>query len=160
MPDPQTGSDADSDKKRQAIIEFFSNIPFTKLMGMKLLEIEPGRSRMSMSWRPDLCQPAGILHGGAIASLVDTAIAHSILLTLPESNAPTTGGRIVSVDLRIKYFRPVSEGQIVCTARIVRPGRTIIHADAVVTNDAGKDVAVGDSIYMIISQEQLQRRGS
>ena len=34
-----------------------------------------------MSWRTDLCQPAGIMHGGAIASLVDTAIAHSILLT-------------------------------------------------------------------------------
>lgn len=160
MPDPPTGTDAPIDDKRRAIIEFFSNIPFTKLMGMKLLEIEPGRARMTMSYRADLCQPAGILHGGAIASLIDTAIAHSILLTLPDNNAPTTGGRIVSIDLRVKYFRPVSAGQIVCTARIARPGRTIVHADAVVVNDDGKEVAVGDSIYMVISQEQLKRRSS
>jgi uncharacterized protein (TIGR00369 family) len=153
QPDP-----AEQEKRRQGIIAFFNNFPFNKLMGMSLLEIEPGAARLSMSWREDLCQPAGIMHGGAIASLVDTAIAHSILLTLPAVDEPTTGGRIVSVDLRLKYLRPVSGGRIFCQARIVRPGRTIIHTDAVVTNEEGKDVAVGDSIYMIISKEQLQKR--
>jgi acyl-coenzyme A thioesterase PaaI-like protein len=62
------------------------------------------------------------------------------------------------LDLRIKYLRPVSGGQVFCDARIVRPGRQIIHTDAVVTNDEGKEVALGDSIYMVVSRENLQKR--
>ena len=111
-----------------------------------------------MRWRPDLCQPAGILHGGTIASLVDTAIAHAILLTLEDLDSPAAARGIVSVDLRLKYLRPVSEGEIFCEAHIVRPGRQIIHTAAVVTNAQGKQVALGDSIYMKVSSERLQKR--
>jgi uncharacterized protein (TIGR00369 family) len=153
-------TDAAFEQKRQAVLAFINEFPFFKLMGMKLLEIEAGRARVSMSWRADLCQPAGILHGGAIASLIDTAIAQSILLTLPDTDSPTAGGQIVSIDLRVKYLRPVSEGEIFCDARIVRPGRTILHTAATVTNAAGKDVALGDSIYMVIGEQQLKKRGA
>jgi uncharacterized protein (TIGR00369 family) len=151
-------AEAALDQKRQGIMDFFNNFAFSTLMGMKLLEIDPGRARMSLNWRPDLCQPAGILHGGVIASLIDTAIAQSILLTLPDTDEPTTGGRIVTVDLRVKYLRPVSEGEIFCDARIVRPGRTILHTAAIVTNREGKEVALGDSIYMVLRSEQLRKR--
>lgn len=157
MAESELGSAEQLEKRRQALIEFFNNFAFNQLLGMKVLEIEPGRSRLSMSWRPDLCQPAGILHGGTIASLVDTAIAHAILLTLSEGDTPTSGDRIVSVDLRLKYLRPVSEGEIFCDAKIVRPGRHIIHATATVTNAEGKDVAFGDSIYMRVAAERLQK---
>ncbi|MEX0679170.1 MAG: PaaI family thioesterase [Pirellulales bacterium] len=160
MAESESGSAEQYEKKRRGVIEFFNNFPFNKLLGMQLLEVEPGRARLSMSWRPDLCQPAGIIHGGAIASLVDTAIAHAILLTLPDVDSPTTGGRIVSVDLRLKYLRPVSEGQIFCDAHIVRAGRQIIHTAATVTNALGKEVALGDSIYMIVSGDQFRKRGA
>lgn len=155
MAESAPGSAEQLEKKRRGLIEFFNNFAFNKLLGMKLLEVEPGRARLSLSWRPDLCQPAGILHGGVIASLVDTAIAHAILLMLPDTDSPTTGGRIVSVDLRLKYLRPVSEGEVFCDAHIVRPGRQIIHAAATVTNAEGKEVALGDSIYMKVSTDQL-----
>lgn len=155
-----TASADDSlDKDRQALLAYFRHFPFSQLMGMEIVELDPGRSKLSMTWREDLCQPAGILHGGAIASLVDTAIAHSILLT-PEHRAirDEHGGRLVSVDLRIKYLRPVSAGQVFCEARVVRMGRQIIHADAVVTSPDGKEVALGDSIYMMVKGKQLEKK--
>ena len=158
MAESAPGSAEQLGKKRRGLIEFFNNFEFNKLLGMKLLEVEPGRARLSLSWRPDLCQPAGILHGGVLASLVDTAIAHAILLMLPDTDSPTTGGRIVSVDLRLKYLRPVSEGEVFCDAHVVRPGRQIIHAAATVTNAAGKEVALGDSIYMKVSTDQLLKK--
>jgi uncharacterized protein (TIGR00369 family) len=158
MPPSEARTPQEIAAQRQGIIDYFHTFAFTQLMGMKLMEIEPGRSRISMSWRPDLTQPAGIMHGGAIASLVDTAIAHAILLTLPDTGTPTTGGRIVTLDLRIKYLRPVSAGQIFCDARIVRAGRQIIHADAIVKDEEGKEVALGDSIYMIVKGENLQKK--
>jgi uncharacterized protein (TIGR00369 family) len=159
MTTPASLADDSLEKDRQALFAFFKSFPFNKLMNMELLEIDPGRSRLSMSWREDLCQPAGIIHGGAIASLVDTAIAHAILLT-PEHRAMRNelGGRMVSVDLRLKYLRPVSAGKIFCDARVVRMGRQIIHADALVTSDEGKDVALGDSIYMLVTGKQLEKR--
>ena len=116
MADPDYVSDASLDLHRQGLFQFFREFPFFKLLGIELVEVEPGRAVLSVAWRPDLCQPAGILHGGVIASLVDTAIAQSILLTPRYMAAHERRHRIVSVDLRIKYLRPVSEGVITCEA--------------------------------------------
>jgi acyl-CoA thioesterase len=153
-------SDDSLEKDRKALFTFFQAFPFNQLMGMELVDISPGRARLAMNWREDLCQPAGILHGGAMASLADTAIAHSILLT-PEHRAMRDehGGRIVSVDLRLKYLRPVSEGKVFCDARVLRMGRQIIHTDAVISTPEGKEVALADSIYMMVTGRQLERRG-
>ncbi len=146
-------------KDRAALQAYFDAFPFYKLMGMKLEEITPGHARLSISWREDLCQPAGIMHGGVLASLVDTAIAHSILLT-PEYRAASQehGGRMVSVDLRLKYLRPVSVGKVFCDARVVRLGRQVIHTEAVVSDVEGRQIALGDSMYMLVTGQQLQRR--
>jgi len=146
------------DQQRQLLAAYFKEFPFFKLMGFELQSVEPGKARLGMSWREDLCQPAGVMHGGALASLIDTAIAHAILLTPQGMAARNAGGGMVSVDLRVKYLRPVSTGQIYCDARITRPGRQLIHTAAEVFDAEGKEVAHGDSIYMIISGKQLKKR--
>lgn len=145
-------------RQRQELVEYFKDFPFFKLMGMEIVDIEPGRAKLSMSWRADLCQPAGILHGGATASLIDTAFAHAILLTPQYLEVKAQGGGMVTVDLRVKYFRPVSSGRVVCESRVTRIGRQIVHTAATVTDEAGKEVALGDSIYMLISRDQVRRK--
>ncbi len=151
-------SDAYIEAQRQELVAHAKDFPFFELMGIELVEVEPGRAKMRMAWRKNLCQPAGIMHGGAIASLVDTSVAHSILLTARFLQAKAQGGHLVSVDLRIKYLRPVSSGIVTCEARAPRIGRQITHTSAVVTDAAGKEVAHGDSIYMIVSDGQLQKK--
>jgi uncharacterized protein (TIGR00369 family) len=158
MSEPDYASPDFVERERQGIREFFRGFPFFKLMGFELLEIEPGRSRLAMNWRSELNQPAGILHGGANAALVDTSIAQAIVLTSNFQAAKAAGGGMVSVDLRIRYLRPVSGGRIFCEARVTRPGRQIVHASATITDEAGKDVAFGESIYMLIGAEQLHKR--
>jgi uncharacterized protein (TIGR00369 family) len=125
---------------------------------MQILDMRPGWSKTSIAFRPDLCQPAGIMHGGMIATLVDTGIAHALILTDTFHQARLAGGGIVSVDLRIKYLRPVSEGLITCESTIPKLGRSIIHGESVVVNEEGKEVARGDSIYVTVTSEQLRRR--
>jgi uncharacterized protein (TIGR00369 family) len=144
-------------QQRQKLMQFAAEFPFFKLLGMQIIDVAPGRARLSVAHREDLCQPAGILHGGVIASLVDTSIAHAILLTPEHLEARPRGGRLVSLDLRIKYLRPVSEGIVYCDAQVTRMGRQIIHTAASVTNAAGKEIASGDSIYMMVSVDRLQR---
>jgi uncharacterized protein (TIGR00369 family) len=143
---------------KQQLMDFFHEFPFFQLIGMKVLDIEPGWSRLQIEYRHDLCQPAGIMHGGIIATLIDTGIAHALLMTEPYQEAFKKGGGIVSVDLRVKYLRPVSEGVIICESKIPRLGKQIIHGESIVTNEAGKEVARGDSIYMAVAGHQYQRR--
>ena len=142
---------------REELLAYAAQFPFFKLIGLEVLDAAPGRSTTRIAFRPDLAQPFGIMHGGIIATLIDTGIAHALLLTERFQQLHQEGGALVSVDLRVKYFRPVSEGFIECESTITRLGRQVIHAESVVTNEAGKEVARGDSIYMAVPGKQLQK---
>lgn len=140
---------------REGILAFAAEFPFFNLIGLEILDLQPGWSKTRLTHREDLTQPAGVLHGGVIASLVDTGIAHALLLTERFQELRDDGGALVSIDLRIKYFRPVSEDAVVCESTVTRLGRQIIHAEAVVTNAHGKQVARGDATYMAVPNERL-----
>jgi acyl-CoA thioesterase len=142
---------------KEGILAFAEHFPFFNLIGLEVLDIEPGWSRTRLAYRPDLTQPAGILHGGVIASIVDTGIAHALLLTERFQELSDQGGALVSIDLRVKYLRPVSEGTVECEAKLVRLGRQIIHAEAAVTHESGKEVARGDATYMAVRGERIGR---
>ena len=144
---------------REGILAFAEHFPFFRLIGLEVLEVEPGRSRTRLVHRPDLAQPAGIMHGGVIAALIDTGIAHALLMTDRFQELREEHGALVSVDLRVKFIRPVSEGTVECHAEAVRLGRTIIHAEAVVTDARGKEVARGDATYMAVPGNRLERGG-
>jgi len=142
---------------REGILAFAEQFPFFRLIGLEILDLGPGWSKARLRHRPDLNQPAGVMHGGVIASVIDSGIAHALLMTDTFREVRRDGGALVSVDLRVKYFRPVSEAEVVCESKVVRLGRQIIHADSVVTNAEGKEVARGDATYMAVTGERLQR---
>ena len=151
-------TDGEDRYSREGILAFAAQFPFHNLIGLEVLDLEPGWSRARLKHRPDLNQPAGILHGGVIASLVDTGIAHALLLTERFQELRSEGGALVSIDLRVKYFRPVSQGDVVCESRVTRLGRQIIHAESLVTDPDGKEVARGDATYMAVTRERLERK--
>lgn len=152
---PHAPSPEQIERARATILEQSRELPFFKLIGLEILEIEPCWSKVQIQFRPDLCQPAQIMHGGIIATLIDTGIAHALLLTPAFLHSEDSS--LVSVDLRVKFLRPVSEGMIVCESKIPRLGKQIIHAESLVTNAEGKEVARGDSIYMVVKRERLRR---
>jgi acyl-coenzyme A thioesterase PaaI-like protein len=51
----------------------------------------------------------------------------------------------------------VSDGEIICESRVLRLGRQIIHAESIVTNPEGKEVACGDATYMAVTKARLER---
>ena len=143
---------------RESLLAFARQLPFFNLIGLEIVDLGPGWSTTRIAYRNDLCQPAGILHGGMMATLIDTGIAHAILATDMFVALAAAGGQMVSVDLRVKYLRPVSEGIITCESKIPRLGKHIIHGESIVTNSDGKEVARGDSIYMTIKRSQLSKQ--
>lgn len=134
---------------KRRLFDFARDFPLFQLLGIELVEIEPRRSVMRLNVRADLRNPNGVLHGGVIATLIDTGISQAMLMTDEYQKVRETKGSMTSVDLRIKYLRPVVDGAISCEARISHLGRRIGHASAVVTGPDGKELALGDSIIML-----------
>ena len=60
--------------------------------------------------RPDLQNANGVMHGGVIATLIDAAITQAMLMTDEYQAVRDTKGSMTSVDLRVKYLRPLTRG--------------------------------------------------
>ncbi|HJU56441.1 MAG TPA: PaaI family thioesterase, partial [Pyrinomonadaceae bacterium] len=98
----------------------FEEIPYARLLGMELGELRRGAATLHLEARDELKRNRGILHGGVVASLADTAAAFAIL-TLTEPGQSST-----TVDLTVHYLRPLSEGRATARARVVRAGLRIM----------------------------------
>lgn len=122
-----------------------SELPFAKLMGMRLVDMKLDEATIELGMRDDLRQPSGILHGGATATLIDTAMAFAVRTRVDPEVATAT------IDLTVHYLRPHVEGPILCTAKVVRAGRRIFSVSADVTSEVnGKLIATGLSTYTIV----------
>lgn len=141
----------DPDKLERKLFDFAKDFPLFKLIGFELIEIAPKRCKARLALKPELSNANGALHGGVIATLIDAAITQAMLMTDEYQQVRNTKGSMSSVDLRVKYLRPLTQGFATCEATISHLGRRIGHANAVVKNDAGKEIALGDSIIMITS---------
>ncbi len=129
------------EEKKQAAFEAVKTTPYLKLLGIELVEIERGEAVMSLQMHEKLRQPYGLLHGGATASLIDTATAFAVIGVLSEDEKATT------VDLTVQYLRPHTSGKIICTAKILRAGKRLIFISAEVVNEEGKLIATALSTY-------------
>lgn len=121
--------------------EIFSKLPFIKLIGMKLEDLKVGEATVKLSIRDELRQPHGILHGGATASLIDTAMAFAVVTKLEPSEKAST------VDLNLHYLRPVAGGEIICKAKIVKAGKRFFTLSADVFDESQKLIATALSTY-------------
>ena len=121
-------------------------IPFAKLLGIEVESVEPGHAVLSMNIRHDLLRNGGIAHGGAIATLIDSAMAFAIVPLLSENERTTT------VDLTIHYLRPLTGGTARASARVVRAGRRVITVSAELFDSQEKLAATALSTYLRLSE--------
>jgi len=128
------------DRKQRAVAAL-NNLPFAKLIGMRLVDIRPNEAVIEIEMRDDLRQPSGVLHGGVTATVIDTAMAFAVRTHLADHEFTAT------IDLTVHYLRPHTEGAIICTAKCVRAGKRIFTVAADVANADGKLIATGLSTY-------------
>jgi len=121
-----------------------TQVNFAGLLGIEIVELRRGEATLSMSVRPELTRMSGIVHGGAIASLMDSASAFAVLTLLgPEEQT-------VTVDLTLHFLRPVSEGRIEARARVLRAGRRVCAVSIDATDASSKLVATALTTYLRI----------
>jgi acyl-CoA thioesterase len=117
-------------------------VPFSRLLGIELVEVTSGSATLSLEVRDDLKQNHGVVHGGAIASLIDSAMAYAIIPLL------TAKEKVTTVDLTISYLRPLTRGRATAKATVVRAGRRLFVVTAEVLDDDGKLAATALSTYI------------
>ncbi len=130
------------------IREAFASVPYAKLIGLELGEMKPGEANLHLDIRDELKQNQGVVHGGAVASLIDTAAAFAVVTRLDP------GERVTTTDLTIHYLRPITSGHLTATARIVRGGRRLFILAVQVTNDHEVLVATAVTGYIKLQNSQ------
>jgi len=119
-------------------------VPYARFLGLELEQVASGTATIGVNVRKELTQNQGVVHGGAIASLIDTATAFAIISLIAPSEKVTT------VDLAICYLRPAVRGRLKAVARVVRAGRRLFVVSAEVFDKQGKVITTALSTYIKI----------
>jgi uncharacterized protein (TIGR00369 family) len=133
-------------EREQIIREKFEINHFPRLLGIEIDSIEPSRARLSVEVRQELLQLQGVMHGGAIASLIDTAVAFAIISVSEPQD------RFTTVEMKVNYLSAIREGRVVADARLIRDGRRIIVADCDVFDSQGRLAAKGLLTYIRLNE--------
>jgi acyl-CoA thioesterase len=120
-----------TEAQQKRIERSIKEVPFGSLLGIRLDSVEPGIATMSLPVRDELRQNNRVVHGGALAALVDSAAAFAVIPLLKDDETTTT------VDLTISYLRPIVTGEAKATARVLRAGSRIINISAEIVDHEG-----------------------
>jgi uncharacterized protein (TIGR00369 family) len=110
-------------------------MPFAAELGLVLEEASADRVVARLDWAPRLCTAGGILHGGALMSLADSAGALVTFLGLPE------GATTATITSTTQLMRPVSGGAVRAVAVPLHRGRTTVTAQTSLRDEAERLVA-------------------
>lgn len=126
----------------RALQELVKNAPFPRLIGMRLESIDIDSTEITLEVGEQHFQPFGMVHGGVLATLIDTATFWAAFLRLPEDAG------LVNVDLKLNYLKPATGGRLTAEGRCIRAGRTINYAEAHVYDTDRTLLAHGTSTLM------------
>ncbi len=143
MPD----SKADTNYERMAKV--IAVTPYMKHLGMEFIEGREGYAKLRLRFQKENTTAGDALHGGAIASLIDTTGAMAAWTTA-EILSPRYFGSTVGVN--VNYLSGVIGEDVFAEGQVLKRGKEIIYSDVRVTNPDGKLLAQGTVVYRIIER--------
>lgn len=123
-------------------INKLSSGEYWKHLGMTL-EWQEDTVVVKMAEMQETTQVYGNIHGGALAGLIDSAIAVAVNRQLPENYGAFT------VEMKINYLRP-AKGDLMAKGKIIQQGKKIIVGQAEAYDQKGKMVAYGTATFMVM----------
>lgn len=126
-------------------------MPYASYLGMEFVEAGEGYAKLRLRFQKENTTAANALHGGAVASLIDTTGAMAAWTTA-EIATPRYFGSTVGIT--VNYLSAVIGEDCYAEGRILKRGKEVIYNDVRVTNEAGKLLAQGTVIYRIIERAE------
>jgi uncharacterized protein (TIGR00369 family) len=125
--------------------EFLKVSPFVGHLGIELVRLEPDFAELRLPFKEPLITIGDTVHGGAIATLIDTtAMAASWSTETPPANLRGT-----TVALSVSFTTAARSADLTATARVVRRGKNLCACDVDVTDASGELVAKGLVTYKL-----------
>ena len=116
---------------------------FPNVVGLEVEEIRDSYCRIRLPYRPELDQPAGVVHGGAIATLVDTVVVPAVAAVYEERPM------LLTVTMNLQYLAAVKEEDAVAEGWVEQRGRTTVFCRAEVRTGSGRLATTGTLVYAV-----------
>lgn len=126
------------------MIEWVNQSPFPQHLSMQLTSVEPNSAELILNVDPSHFQVFGLVHGGVLTTLIDTATYWAVFGGLPEDAG------LVNVELKLNYLKTVTQGPLSARGECIRSGHTLSYAQASVFNPQGEICAHGTSTLMAL----------
>ncbi len=120
--------------------------PFGELIGLTFTKHEKGYSECTLNVEKKLLNPHGFLHGGVMYSMADTGMGAALYSLLKENESCAT------IEVKIAYFKPVNNGDLICETKVIHKGRSISALDSEIINNE-KLVAKASGTFSIFSEK-------
>ena len=127
--------------------------PFPELLSMRMADIGVGYAVMEIDVETKHMQLLGAVHGGVLATLIDTVTFWSVYYGIEDPDVWLT-----SVDLKLNYLAPAMSRKLIARGTQKKIGKTLCYASAEVINGEGQLLAHGASTLMILHDIQLQAK--
>jgi uncharacterized protein (TIGR00369 family) len=125
----------------------FDRTPVNRHLGFRLVARDAAGATVAMDAQPAHAQEEGVIHGGILTALADTAAVYALLPDLPPDRTTT------SIEFKMNFLRPArpAAGELRAVSRLVRTGRTIAVCEVDVHQDAVQ-VATGTFTYLFLDR--------
>jgi len=134
------------DKHLIELKERFINSSYFKTMGITGIQLEEGQCQLTLDiYESKHLNSIGTVHGGVVASLLDSASGLSIWTSLEPPKSITT------INLAINFLRAARKGKLTTIASIKKIGRNIATVEAEVFDEENRTIANGIGTFMIIN---------
>jgi acyl-CoA thioesterase len=124
---------------------------FNELVGLVLTRRDDGGCSSEIVLEPRHLSLAGRVHGGLLATVLDTTLGGAVFGRIPEGKGCAT------LSLNISYFRPVVEGKLVCTARVENLSRQTAYASAEIVDGEGRLIAAATATFFVTPTVQTKK---
>ncbi len=136
-------------KNLDRMAKVIAAMPFTKHLAMEFVDGGEGFARIRMRYQDENSTVGKALHGGALASLIDTTGAMAAWTTAQIATPKYFGS---TVGVNVNYLSGAIGEDVFAEGRILKRGKEIIYCDVRVTNTDGKLLAQGTVVYRIIER--------
>jgi uncharacterized protein (TIGR00369 family) len=119
--------------------------PCVTFLGLQVDAVRADFCRMRLPFRPELCQAQGVVHGGFIAALIDSAGIHAVLW---QADAAVTRGG--TTNLTVSYLAAARAVDLTAEARVLRRGRNVVFVEVDVAAPDGTRIAKGLVTYSLV----------
>lgn len=130
---------------RNHIYNVITTGPFGTHIGLSIDEAVIDRVVVRMHGAPHIMNGLGIVHGGATATLIDTAATAAAWAT-PKAK-PTTRGATVA--MTVNYLAGGQPGDLIAEGRVISRGGTLTIVDVFVHDERGQTIAKGQVTYKL-----------